>query len=1073
MANKNPLNSLVDEARKEILKGGVGAKKFVDERKEEVDAQRWLRKARMHENAKQFDKALNAYLKFMELKLSIIESRPNTTLKSYFSLAPYYLKIAKCYESIGHLTQKDRVEDLKHLAENYLKAARIYNEVREYRKAHKNYELAAGRYEEAGEYKKAGDIYMELGGMYEGIKNYLIATSMYAKGAGLYERGGEYKSALEVYMKSAEMNKRIKNISGMSSSYEKAAELYRGQGEHKKAVKYYLLSAMLDSRMERVPRLIKTYDTIARDYEDRREYETAIYYYLSSAEFARNSDRISASNDYESIGRCYASMKDYKRAIRYYEKAANIRLKLKRYRDAASAYRVLGECHEELGEFREAGDSYFSYAEISLKGDNDSEGISGYRLAAESYIKAAERKLKEKRVEEAVELYKRAGASYVDLKDPLSAARIYYNAAGIEAMIDYSKAVSIYKEAARLYENAEEVVKAADSYWMCKDYRSAMNLYLRYAKEQESQENYFHSGGGYIKVAKCNIKLGNKTAVSKNYTQAIRQYLSYLDKIKSMDMKKSEEKNPGLAHFWIGESYRRLDELQKSESYFEKAVLYFRDNQMATEEVLSITFLSLTKAERAVQQGDYQVANKELSKGMEYLNEAIEKSKGNDEYTKLLSDTKKKMREMLSRIGEKPEITLLLDRQSSTFVGEAFIMNMVLTNRGKNPVRDIIFLPHIPEELRVVVMPADIDEIKPGESSRNSIELVSDRAGSYHIKPLEVLYHDRAGNRYVKSSNPITIDVIEKVRENYKNYRVAISTYLEYAKNQFGNGNYFHAGEGYRRIGEIQERFGEDVEMEKSYRKAVNSYLRYVEGMKEKKNPGFTHLKRMSEAYKNIGEMYERINNLQDAEKYFRVALESYRMIRDKTKRYSEKLLIDSHMMAIEAFISKVAAKSHINHGKYPEAKEYLKRSKKGLEDALRKGGWSEEEERFIEKNKGEIKVLMDELQRKPAVSVSINLPKKAKANEPLVVKISVKNEWSDDVHDIRFLTRLPDDFEVKKAPGEIPVIRAGEEKDIRVELIPRSAGKFQFQFFDMTYKDGKGRNYMTGSEDVLVEIAK
>jgi len=1071
MAKKNPLDSLMKGARKEILKEEKDAKKFVGEKKEDIEARKWLNKARSHENVKEFDKALDAYLKFMRIKLSIIESRPGTTIKNYFSLAPYYLKIANCYENAMHLTQKDRTSDLKHAAENYMKAARIYSEVKKYNMAHKNYEIAAKRYEEVEEYKKAGEVYIELGEVYERVKDYLAATSMYGKGAEFYERGEDYESALKVYMKSAQMKEGIKNISGASSSYGRVAELYRMLGQHKKALKYYIMSATLSSELEHVPNLIKTYTAIAKNYEDTKDYDTAIYYYMSSAEFAKDSDKLAASNNYKSIGRCYRSKKDCKSAIRYYEKATNIRLKLKKYMDAANVYKTIGECHEELEEFENAGDSYVSYAEISLKEDENS--VSGYKLAAEAYIKGAEKNLKEKKIEEAVELYKRAGAGYESMREPLSAANVYYKAARIESEVDYGKAISIYKEAARLYEDAGELIKAADSDWKCKDYKSAMRLYLRYAKEQEKEKIYFRSGEGYKKAAECNIGLGNKTAANRNYTKAIKQYLGYIDETERLGVKKGEKTNPGKANHDIGESYRILGEFQKSERYFDKAVSYFKEKKMVTEEILSSAFLSLTKADIAIQQGDYTVANEELNKAIKNISESIEKGKWDEEYTKFLNDTLGEAKHLLSEIGEKPEVTLLLDRHSYTFVKEAVIVNVVVTNHGKNPIRNITFLPHIPEELEVIVLPTEIAKIKPEGSSRNSIEMVSDKAGRYHVKPLEVLYHDEANNKYVKSSNPVIIEVVEKVSGDYKNYRVAISSYLEYAKNQLGNQNYFHAGDGYMRVAETQERFGEDVEMEKSYRKAVDCYLKYVEGMKGEKNLGFTHLKRISEAHNSVGEIYERINNLPDAERYFKIALESYKKTKSRSKRHSDKLLIDSHTIAIDAFVSKVAAKKLIKRGKYPEAKKYLNKSKKSFEDALRKGGWDEDGEKIIDKNRGEIDMLMDEIQRKPAISLSISFPKKANAGKPLAVKIFIKNEWDNDVQGVRFLTRLPENFEVKKAPGEIPAIKAGEAKDIQVELIPKNAGKFQFKLFDMTYKDGKGRNYMMSSDDVSVEVAK
>jgi len=1072
MTTKNPLDILIEGVKKEILRDRGHAGRFIKDKKQDLEATKWLKEAKAMDKKKRFKEALEAYLKFMEIKLEIIESRPGFTLKSYFNLVPHYIRIADCYKGIKHLKRSERIRDLGYAAESYIKAARIYREVERYGDAHKYYEIAAKDYGEIGKDKKAAEVYIEMGDVYQKLNDYLLTTSMYDKGAELYEKAGDYDRALEVHEKSAELNKKINNLAGASSNYEKVAECYRKSGKHEEAVRYYIMSAKLSSELDHIPKMVRTYHSIAKDYEDTKDYESAVYYYMTSAELAMDIDELTASNGYESAGRCYKEINNCKEAIPYYDKAASIRIKLKKYLDAASCYKAIGECREYMGEFKNAGDSYFSCAETGLKGKNSSSAVIGYKMAAEAYMKSAEIRLKEGKREEVVDLYKKVGSSFEGLKDYISAGDIYYRAAGIESEIDYGGSISTYKEAARVYEKGGGMRKVANSYWRCQDYASALTFYLRYAKEEEEEENFFYAGEGYKKVAECNIKLMRREEIGKSYTRAIKQYLVYIDNMTKLGLEGDENANPGRAHHAIGESYRILGELQNSEKYFEMAVAYFQENNEGMDEIHSNAFLSFVRAKLAIQQGDYPVASDFLSKAIEHINESIEKGKWDDEYVKFLEGVKEEAKKTLWEISEKPEVTLLMDRHSYTFINEPVIINILVTNHGKNPINNVRFLSHLPEGLKVAIPPTEIGKIEPDESNKNYMEIFSDKAREYHIKPLEILYNDESGNKYVKSSNPITIKIAEKPAVDYKNYNIAINSYLKYAEIQLENKNYFHTGEGYRGVAEVYGRFGEDVKMEEFYHKSIDNYLRYVESMKDEEKVDVIHLERISRVYKNAGEIYEKINNLSESEKYFRMALESYKKTKSKTTKHAEKLLIESQVIVINAFISKVKAKIMIKHGNYPEAKKYLEESTQKFDEAIKKGGWSREYEDFLEKNQEEIGVLLDGIERKPAISLSISYAQKAKRDKPVSVKISITNKWDNDIYNIKFLTRLPEDFELKTPPGEVPVLKPGESKEIPIELLPKNSGKFRFKLLDMTYQDKDKDNYMMSSDDVLLDVA-
>ena len=62
------------------------ASEWMKRTKEDMELRGWLKKAEYYEKSNDYRRALDAYLNFMELKLRIIKSRPEYTIRDYLNL---------------------------------------------------------------------------------------------------------------------------------------------------------------------------------------------------------------------------------------------------------------------------------------------------------------------------------------------------------------------------------------------------------------------------------------------------------------------------------------------------------------------------------------------------------------------------------------------------------------------------------------------------------------------------------------------------------------------------------------------------------------------------------------------------------------------------------------------------------------------------------------------------------------------------------------------------------------------------------------------------------------------------
>lgn len=948
-------NGIKKSIKKIIKFKEEAASGWIKKTEEDLKLKGWLKKAEHYEKINDHRKALGAYLNFMELKLQLIKSRPEYTVKDYFELVPYYIKIGDCYKKIKHYKQEDRVSDLEKAAEYYRKVASMYLELQEYTSANVYLELASKTYGEIGLYEKSAECFKNIAEVYLKLENKLIASKSYSTVGEFYERAEDYEKVSEAYLKSAELSSIAGDMNAASLSYIRLADALRKQGRHDEAIGYYVTAAELGSELEHYVDVAKTYTEIAQDYEETNKLEDAAYYYLKAAEVVLDNDESFASKAFKSAAKCYQSMNRCEDAIKHYTRSADISLRLKNQMDAADSYWNMAECYKSIKDYENAADFYLKHAEYGATEGKRKDYLEGYKRSAELYSELGDARLKEDKFADAVKFYKNAAMSYYGLKNYARSGEFYLKAGLIEKKKgpgDFFKTCTI---AAEKYKEADDPYNAAECYLEINEYLQAARSFTYHADKQLDKGNLFYSAEGYGMAGICYAELNQKGSMIDSYNKAIQTYLKHVEKLKMLGVTEDEESNIGEVYKGIAESNRMLGNLSNAMEYFKNAVDYFEKNKMKDQAILANAFLSKVSAKYAIHHGDYSSASNLLLTSIRNFEESINTGSWDERYLKFLKENEEEARKMLTEIGEKPEITLAVDRYSYSFVDTPIVINMDISNNGSQPVGKITFLSHLPEGLGVVKPPDPIEELMAKESRRDFIKLITKKQGKYRIKPLEVLYKDKRGNKYVKASNVVSIEIVEKPVMEYKNYKNVIDTYQKYADAQLKNKNYFYAGDGYRMVADCYREFtfkrpGDSKRMDEYYEKAIDSYLQYINELKKIEKPSSDQLGQLSDTDFKTGVCYEAIRDLRNSEKYLSDSVKHYKEAMKRTHKEEEKRRIELHMNVVHAFSFRIKTRTAIQKKDYETAKEFLEKSINAFEDALGEE-WNEEYGDFLKKS--------------------------------------------------------------------------------------------------------------------------
>lgn len=769
MEDKKSLRDLL-AVKKEVEDDEGGVKALLGEQekaldsllertKDKIDVGNWLKKAHKHELAGDYRKALESYLKFMEGKLDELKLNPHSTLQSYLALVGFYLKIAGCYEKVTHTTAGGKAKDMENAGKYYLTAAGMYIELGKYEEAYKYYEDAARCYAEVESYSKAAGAYMDAAFMQHNLGKKGTSCTSFNKAAEFYEKAEEYANASKAYMKSVEISLDIKDVYGAITGYKRIAECYDKMEKPRDAIQYYIKSAELSSTVERYSDVAQRYEGVAKAYELLEDGKNAIFYYMRASDLNTGNDDLAASYNLDNAARCYAKMQDYDKAIDYYKRSTKIRIGLKRFVEAAMSSLETARLYEKKNDLENAASYYFQYADFKSNVNQKDDAKEGYTNAARIYDNIAAQRLAEKDQEKAIDDYLEATRCYDKLHEDKTAADLYLKMGEMEVGRNYDNAVKFYMEAASRYMAINDSFHAATCYSFAKDHLSAAKNYSDYALGQSKKNQFFYAGDGYRKAAEEYFKLKKFTGMREAYGKAIHNYSQYLENaeyIKTTD----EDMNVGNANKKIGECCIESEDAPKAKQYLAAALSYVTEKKNEKDKSVIQALLNMVDADQSLKIGDYEKTSSLLKEAYSLLDKSI-KDAWPHEYLEFLEQKKDEVKEIIDKIDIRPVVDLVIDQPGPATAGKIMIHGRI-TNNSKHPINNIYFLINLPQEFRVSKEPENIDELGPAQSSDVSIEADIDAPGKYNFSPMEIVYKDKDGNKYMKSSSEILVEVENK-----------------------------------------------------------------------------------------------------------------------------------------------------------------------------------------------------------------------------------------------------------------------------------------------------------------------
>ena len=765
MENNKSLKDLLS-VKKEVDKEDSGVKAllgeeekalddFIDKTKEKLDTGGWLKKGRKHELAGDYKKALEAYLHFMEGRLDEIGKAPHAGLQDYLGMVKHYLKIAECYEKVTHTSAGGKKMDMENAGNYYVKAAKMYIELGKFNEGQGMFEEAARCYAMVDSFDKAANAYIDAALLNYGQKKVLMACTCFIKGAEFYEKCGEYEKSSRAYLKAGEMNLEIKDVYGAINCYKKAAECYNNLGNPKEAIQYYIKSAELSSKVERYTDVADRYEGIAKSYERLEDYKNAIFYHIQAAELDLGNDDLAASYCYDKAAGCYAKLNDYKSAISYYGKSTNLRVNIKKHAEAAASSYQIGDLYEKLNDWEKAAAAYYQSGEFATSA-NSPAAADAYRKAAKMFKELAEKYQKENNWEKAVENFLEATKGLDRLEEHGEAAELYSKMAGIEFEKNYDTAIKYYLEAAERYMKVYDYGRAATCFIFAKDYLNAAANYTSYADNQLKMKQFFNAATGYRRAADAYRRLKKIQNMREAYSKAIHDYSQYLQNaeyIKTTD----PNMNVGAANKTIAECYMESEDMPHARKHLEAAIAYFKEKNIQKEINAAEGLMEIVDADLALKLGDYEKADSLLRQADLNLGNSIKQGGWEPEYLEFLQHSQEKTKEILAKIDVKPEVVLTMDQPKENLPLGRIVFTGRINNNSRNEINSLYFLPNLPQQFFILKELEGIEKLKAGETKDITLEASAKEAGTYKFAPLEILYKDVDGNKYMKASNDIRI----------------------------------------------------------------------------------------------------------------------------------------------------------------------------------------------------------------------------------------------------------------------------------------------------------------------------
>jgi tetratricopeptide (TPR) repeat protein len=993
--------------------------------------------------------ALEHYLRLFDL---LLESGDDMTL------AQYDERIGDCYNNIDHHGHKEMIDDHKKAAEHFIKAASRYRKIRQYDKAGLVFEKGAKAFEEFDNLKDAALFYHESAKMFMEVGDFVNASYAFFTAAQKYEKDGDFDKASNAYQYSALSDLKIKDTANASISFKKAAANYQKSKLWEKALDTYANSIGIDTTARRFLDVAETYENMANCQYEKEDYKNAVYYYTKAAELRITNDDIkNAALNLRQVGDVYKTMKDYSKAIEFYLRSSKAYFNANSPAQDAMSVSKAARVYETMEQFEQAANQHLEAAKSNRVALNEPMARDAFIRAAQMYVKAAETNHDNVA---ASALHMKAALAYSDIKDVVNAANEYNSCASLLYDANrHSEAQECYKKAALEYVKGGMIGEAAEAFVNQEDYANAADLYDKFAERNEQEKDEYGGALGYLESANCYRRLEKESLMKSRLDRALALFGKALEHIKAKDSKESQTLI-GDAFRKMAEAEIRLNEYEKAQMHLKKAQeAYLHANEPARESIAR-AFLQLVEGIKAIDYGYYPKAEEMLASAKGLFDEQVNSRGWKKEYTKILAESAAEAEDLIEKIKLKPEVELDIDRRSYTFAGIPVILNVKLNNNGKYTMKQISFLEHLPEEIKLTKLPDDIASIEPGNIERTSVELTPTKTGFYRIKPIEVYYEDQKTHKYVKASNEISLEVVEFPPTDYKNYTKAVDVFQKYADSQENNQNWFQAGDGYRQMAEAYGKFRADEALQAYFRKAVDNYGKYVADNFKKKHENKAQTKRLADACWYFAEGCRNLKRFDEAVDAYDRSVPLYNSAgsRNLANRSS-------------AFKLKVDGTRLINIGDYAQAETTLRQALDFFDDVVKTGGIDEDTVAFIEKNEDEVKNMLELIRNKPDISLLVECPTTSKRWQDITLTATMTNPQKYPLRGLKPVLKVVDGIELLEKADNIDEIAPGQTQNVKFKMRAVSEGHFKFKPLDVIYQDNKGNAFMRGSNEVIIDV--
>lgn len=998
---------------------------------------------------KQFKSALKKYLYLLELSI-----KKELPLKQ----AVYHRRAADCYEKLEHHKTEDMMKDHQNAGEHYVRSAEIYASLGKIGVAAEVYERGAYSFEEINKYDEAARFYAMSAQMFRDIGDYYNASYTYQTASKYYDQGKNYEMSAITNIKAATLALKVKDKSNASQSFKRAAKAYEREKKWQKAVDAYASAVELDSLMNKYLEVADNYEKMARCYDALEKQDESIYYFVKSGELRRRGgDDVAAATSFMEAGEKNEARQQYADAKKQYEYAEKIYLKEGKAQQAAETQKKLARVCTHLGDLFSAAKFNLAAADSYASADMRRESNQEYIEAANSFIDFAKDNIEHGVLEIAAEGHMNAGYCYEKISKFTKAAEQYTNYARIAEDVEGLDEREGYKKAAWMYAEAGHKYQAGLAFQTYEAYEESVKVLTEYAQEKEEKKDMYEAARGYLEAGQSYSRMEEDSKSKTSFDKAHSRLQKYLEERPNRGKLEGQQVlDIAFVYLMLGRCNLGLRDSRNAETHFRKSLELYERGGDEDGILHAKAFYKEVDAERAIDHGYYEKATSLLKEAIELFKGLLEKAWPR-EYERYLEDHRQKCHGLLRKIELKPEIGLAVDQRSFTFTDIPLILNVFIENKGVHGLKEVSFLEHLPDSIKLIRIPDAIKEIAPAEKRRASIELNPTNPGFYRIQPIEVYFEDEDGNKYVKASNEVSVEVVDRPPTDYKNYMKAVETFVKYAENQADNLNYFQAGDGYREAAQVYGKFNSDSRLADYYLKAVDNYQEYVKeyaGDVDSEDP--TKVKRVADAYWWSGESNRLSDRMQHARDDYEMAAKIY-----------ERGRVTNRQEVAWAFHNIIKGRIYAKHGQYENASESLSAGLENIDSAVKEGGFSQDYVQYLEKFEDEARMVLKQVRERPEIRITVDAPGEVRAGSAAEFKVLIENPLEKEIVEIRPVLKKPEGFQVVRKPDTFAKVGGGEKVETSFIMLPKAAGDYSFKPLDVSFTTVEGKNYVQGSDTI------